>query len=192
MRCHEASEWMSLRLDGLLDAQEKRMLDAHLGTCTSCRAEWERMSVACALFAQPAMVAPPGDMQSRIMTRVSRYNARVRLVRRVLLGFLAVLIGGALMMAPVLETLQHTSHSANWLEGAREAARVMLAAGGTLVQSLLLMVDAAAFAPAWALAGAYALLIGGLAAVWMRLVSRAQRGALGPTTAARQRLTGRS
>jgi len=186
MRCHEASEWMSLRLDGLLDGQEERMLDEHLSACASCRAEWERMSVACAMFARPAMVAPPGDMHVRIMASVARYNARVRFVRQVLLGFLAVLIGGALMMAPVLETLQHTSHSATWLEGAREAARVMLAAGGTLVQSLLVMVDATAFAPAWALAGAYALLIGGLVAVWVRLVSRAQRGALGTTAAARQ------
>jgi len=186
MRCHEASEWMSLRLDGLLDAQEERMLDEHLSTCASCRAEWEQMSVACALFARPAMVAPPSDLEVRIMASVARYNVRVRLLRRVLLGFLAVLIGGALMLAPVLETLQHTSHSASWLEGAREAARVMLAAAGTLVQSLLVVVDSTAFAPAWALAGAYVLLIGGLGAVWVRLVSRAQQGSLGTTTAARQ------
>ena len=45
---------------------------------------------------------------------------------------------------------------------------------------------ATAFAPAWALAGAYALLIGGLVAVWVRLVSRTQQGALSTTTAARR------
>jgi anti-sigma factor RsiW len=39
MKCREYAIWITRRLDGMLNDRESRELDAHLATCSRCRAE---------------------------------------------------------------------------------------------------------------------------------------------------------
>ena len=41
MKCTQAQEWMSEKLDQSLDAQRTSQLNGHLLRCESCRKEWE-------------------------------------------------------------------------------------------------------------------------------------------------------
>jgi anti-sigma factor RsiW len=66
-------DMMSSQLDGLLDAEEERILLAHIGTCAECAAFWSAMMQADTLLVtsarQPAPV--PVDFTVRVMERVA-------------------------------------------------------------------------------------------------------------------------
>jgi len=66
-------EMMSLKLDGLLDDIDERLLQVHLRECTECAALWAAMQSAddilCAAAAVPVTV--PMDFQARIMLKVA-------------------------------------------------------------------------------------------------------------------------
>lgn len=70
MRCHKAERWMSLALDGRLDARSKGRLDDHLKACPSCRrAQAEYRSVT-ALLRNGAEAVPRPGFWSRLEPRL--------------------------------------------------------------------------------------------------------------------------
>jgi len=83
------SEWMSLFLDGLLDADRERRMEQHLNACAACRAEWQAMQRIAVLFAESAIMGPPLGFAVRVERRLAE---RVR-ERRRLFGGTAVLTG---------------------------------------------------------------------------------------------------
>jgi hypothetical protein len=74
-------EAMSLRLDGLLDAEAARELDEHISVCIFCGPMWAAMKEADALLwhsaAQPAPL--PSDFHLRVMGSVTALSAAVSL-----------------------------------------------------------------------------------------------------------------
>lgn len=67
------AEWMSLKLDGLLDAEEERHLCSHLEKCPVCAPFWDAMKGADALLwasaNEPAPV--PANFQMKVMLKVA-------------------------------------------------------------------------------------------------------------------------
>jgi hypothetical protein len=70
-------EVMSLKLDGLLDANKERELDEHVAICNHCGPLWAAMKRADTLLwssvAEPAPV--PVDFQAKVMLRVAATTA---------------------------------------------------------------------------------------------------------------------
>jgi anti-sigma factor RsiW len=81
--------WMSLALDGLLDADGGHRLQQHLDSCPSCQLEWNAMHQVAALFERAPMVAPPLGFAVRVERRLAE---RVR-KRHLAFGGAAVLTG---------------------------------------------------------------------------------------------------
>lgn len=69
-REEQATEMMSLALDGLLDEAGRQRLQEHLEGCPTCRAEWEAMQAVSALFEGSAMVGPPLGFALRVERRL--------------------------------------------------------------------------------------------------------------------------
>ena len=69
-REEQATEMMSLALDGLLDEAGRQRLQEHLESCPTCRADWEAMQAVSALFEGSAMVGPPLGFALRVERRL--------------------------------------------------------------------------------------------------------------------------
>lgn len=100
--CKVYRRWMSLKLDGLLDQEQERALQAHLATCAACRAEWEALQfVSCFLDEQPMAPAPPG-----FVARVERRLAAERAAkRRGVIGGAALALGALSLVTLGLSSL---------------------------------------------------------------------------------------
>jgi len=70
MRCREATELMSLRLDNQLETEAGKRLDDHLESCETCSVLWSAMRRAEMLLAQAPMVEPEVGFTSRVMARL--------------------------------------------------------------------------------------------------------------------------
>jgi anti-sigma factor RsiW len=66
----QATEMMSLALDGLLDEAGRQRLQEHLEGCPTCRAGWEAMQAVSTLFEGSAMVGPPLGFALRVERRL--------------------------------------------------------------------------------------------------------------------------
>ena len=73
MSCRTSTEWMSLRLDGLLGPPDADRLEEHLRSCTNCAAQWAALREADTLLRAGARrpVVPPADFTLRVMQRVA-------------------------------------------------------------------------------------------------------------------------
>jgi predicted anti-sigma-YlaC factor YlaD len=88
--CQVYHSWMSLKLDGLLNQEQERALQAHLATCSACRADWEALQfVSCFLDEQPMVPAPPGFV-ARVEQRLAAERAAKR---RGVMGAAALVLG---------------------------------------------------------------------------------------------------
>jgi len=109
MHCKHANQMMSERLDGRLDGAASAALDAHLGICDACRAEWRHMQALDRLLGAAPMVEPPVRMRVRVMTRLSRRDQ----ARRALVGGTTLTLGtitlALLVAAPLLISLAGTT-----------------------------------------------------------------------------------
>src|SRR3982751_6303723 len=65
------SEWMSLDLDGLLDAEAGHRLRTHVADCVECASLWHAMKEANSLFVVSARepVAVPQEFTLKVMQR---------------------------------------------------------------------------------------------------------------------------
>ena len=83
MTCEEIREWFSARVDDALSADERARLDAHLGTCAECAAEWERFERTVGLLRAAAPVRAPAGFVDRVLAARPRPWYR-RLARHLL------------------------------------------------------------------------------------------------------------
>jgi predicted anti-sigma-YlaC factor YlaD len=102
MQCKQASEMMSLQLDGRLGDTEVPLLDAHLAECEACRAEWQSLQALDSLLASAVTMEAPVRVRVQVMTRLERRDK----ARRAIIGGTALTLGtvalALLLMAPVL------------------------------------------------------------------------------------------
>lgn len=73
MECEHSEQvtrLMSLRLDGLLDADGKQRLQRHVMACRSCQLEWDAMQQVSSLFEQSPMVGPPLGFAIKVERRL--------------------------------------------------------------------------------------------------------------------------
>jgi predicted anti-sigma-YlaC factor YlaD len=102
MQCKQASEMMSLRLDGRLDSAEGALLNDHLAECEACRAEWQSLQALDSLLASAATIAAPIRVRVQVMTRLERRDK----ARRAIIGGTTLALGSValalLLVAPVL------------------------------------------------------------------------------------------
>jgi predicted anti-sigma-YlaC factor YlaD len=97
MRCLEWQEWMSLKLDGRLPAEQQRRLALHLDDCLACRQVWQHWQELDSLFSGATLAQPPEDLAARVMARIERRPRPTALG-----GSLVVLAVGLAALATVL------------------------------------------------------------------------------------------
>ncbi len=69
MTDHLSEEQISASVDGQLEAEERRLLEAHLPGCEKCRKIFEEMSEVSRLFRHEELT-PPTDLWRRISTKL--------------------------------------------------------------------------------------------------------------------------
>jgi anti-sigma factor RsiW len=92
--------WMSLALDGLLDAGDQQRLQTHLAGCAACRATWTAMQQVSTLFEQSPMIGPSLGFAVRVERRLAEKTKK----RRQVFGGVAVLTS-SLSLAAVTVTV---------------------------------------------------------------------------------------
>jgi anti-sigma factor RsiW len=116
---HDYSEIMSLALDGMLSADEERLLDQHLRACPACQASWGKWQrIAHVLTVEP-FAGPPQGFALRLDQALQRDEQRQE---RILAGL--VLTGGTLTVL-ALVVLGTALTTALWM-AISPAARVQL------------------------------------------------------------------
>jgi predicted anti-sigma-YlaC factor YlaD len=89
MQCKQASEMMSLHLDGRLDSAEGALLDDHLAECEMCQVEWQSLQALDSLLASAVTIAAPVRVRVQVMTRLERRDK----ARRVIIGGTTLALG---------------------------------------------------------------------------------------------------
>jgi predicted anti-sigma-YlaC factor YlaD len=74
----QMSVLMSLDLDGMLHADDRRHLEQHLAICPACQAERAAMQEVSTLFADADMVGPPLGFAIRIERRLGEQSLKRR------------------------------------------------------------------------------------------------------------------
>jgi len=177
--CKVFRHWMSLKLDGLLDEDQERALQAHLATCAACRAEWEALQfVSRLLDEQPMVPAPPGFVAG-VERRLAAQRAATR---RGVLGAAALALGTLSLVTlalssvagfvfqlwPLLQQPSLWNSLQGWLT---QATDVCLAIAQAMVLLLRSLYDAAG----GPILLVYMLAVLLLTALWSRLVLRRVR-----------------
>lgn len=102
IRCKQAGQMMSERLDDALDEAEASLLARHVSACETCRAEWEKLQALDQLFRAAPMVEPPVRLRVHVMARLERRHK----ARQTILGFTTLSLGtvtlALLLIAPLL------------------------------------------------------------------------------------------
>ena len=75
MKCEDALELISGKLDGMLSPEEERLLQEHLDGCAECRAAYEAMAgmddtLSC------LSLEPPKELQKNVMRQIRRETRR--------------------------------------------------------------------------------------------------------------------
>ena len=82
MRCTKATYQLQLYIDHQLTLRQTRVLEAHIASCASCRAELNLLEeVSCGLNTLK-FVAEPANMHEQIMQKVALTTARKQLQQR--------------------------------------------------------------------------------------------------------------
>jgi predicted anti-sigma-YlaC factor YlaD len=177
--CPVYRAWMSLKLDGLLNQEQERALQAHLATCAACRAEWAAMQfISCLLEEQPVVPAPPGfvaRMERRLRAERAARRRGVMGAAALVLGALSLVTVGLSSLAgfvvwlwPLLKQPSLWDTAAGWLS---RAADVGLAVGNAVALLLGSLFNTAG----GPILLVYILAVLLLTALWSRLVFRRVR-----------------
>ncbi|RLC77635.1 MAG: hypothetical protein DRJ03_16575 [Chloroflexi bacterium] len=101
MRCKQAGQMMSERLDGRLNDADSALLDEHLTACGACQAGWQSLQALDTLFSAAPMVQPPLRVRVQVMTRLARRDQ----ARRAVVGGATLTLGtvslALLALAPI-------------------------------------------------------------------------------------------
>ena len=133
MQCKQASEMMSMRLDGCIDEKDSALLDEHLAQCQACQTEWQKLQALDRLLSAAPMVQAPVRVRVQVMTRLERRDQ----ARRAIIGGTMLALGtvalSLLLIAPVLFGLLNATGIAPVLiYGGPQALSHLLAIGETL------------------------------------------------------------
>ena len=164
---------ISLGLDGMLDADEKRRLDVHLERCSSCRAQrmlWQ--AIDSRLQDAPAPVPSPGFSHS-VAQRLARQERRRNLQIGVILTVFTLLVWSlgltgvcVLTGAVVYTNMDRFAETGLFLSEA-------LAVAGVVGQSLWdVIVELTATPAALGVASAYMVVAVAALAVWCVVIQR--------------------
>ena len=140
MHCTQASEMMSLRLDGRLSSAEMALLDEHLSGCAACQAEWDRLyRLHCVLDSAP-MIQAPVRIRVNVMARLSRRDQ----ARRAIIGGTALALGtaalGLIVAVPaILGLLSVTGIVPALASGGPTTCAQVLSAWSTLGRTVLVL-----------------------------------------------------
>ncbi|MFQ6101731.1 MAG: anti-sigma factor family protein [Anaerolineae bacterium] len=142
MRCKQASQTMSERLDGRLENSEITLLEDHLSTCGACQAEWRSLQKLDLLLASAPMVQAPVRVRVRVMARLGRREQ----ARRAIIGGTALTFGtvalALLALAPALLGLLDAMGIVPALvSGGPETFVQLLASLGTIGRALLVLLE---------------------------------------------------
>jgi len=142
MRCQQAGEMMSERLDDRLDSEEVALLEEHLAACDTCRSAWQKMQALDLLFASAPMVQPPVRMRVQVMERLSRRDRAYRAI----LGGTTLSLGtvalSLILLAPILIGLLETTGFAQALvSGGPATAAQLLGAWRAAGRALLVLIE---------------------------------------------------
>jgi anti-sigma factor RsiW len=75
----QMSQWMSLALDGLLEAERRQQFERHLELCLECQARWKAMQAVSAWLEGAPMAGPSLGFEVRVERRlVERARKRRR------------------------------------------------------------------------------------------------------------------
>ena len=105
MRCEQAGEMMSARMDGRLDSTKAAHLERHAAACNECQAEWHKLESLDRLLASAPMAPAPARLRVQVMARLSRREQARRAIvggTTLALGTLALTL---LLLAPVIPGL---------------------------------------------------------------------------------------
>jgi predicted anti-sigma-YlaC factor YlaD len=142
MECKQASELMSLRLDGRLEGSDATRLETHLSTCTACQVEWDGLQALDGLLTAAPMVHPRVRLRVQVMARLSRRDQ----ARRAIIGGTALALGtvalALLALAPALLGLMNATGIAPALiSGGPETVAQLLVFFRTMGRTLLVLLD---------------------------------------------------
>ena len=182
MQCQQATEWMSLRLDNLLDQEEQRALDAHLATCPDCRKTWAAMQRISAMLTSAPEAIPAPDFTARVMGKIAERRSRKQLIAGYTVLTLGLLLLLALPLSYLLGPLSWASKSgtlsAIWGEAPSLVVRIASIATSFADACALLLKAILTVTPKFILV-AVALVSSVLTVLWIRLISGPQKNILG-------------
>lgn len=108
MKCAHYAAWLQLSVDGRLDADRQRSLDAHLATCASCCHDYALLQEVRDALAMP--VVGDVDLTDAVRARVAHYETvlaarreRFRALRRDLLRRGAILVALVMLVVAFLQ-----------------------------------------------------------------------------------------
>lgn len=70
MKCSQAQEWMSEKLDQVLDASRTARLDGHLQSCPTCRKEWDDLRQSWELLGALPELEPSPLFRARVWEKI--------------------------------------------------------------------------------------------------------------------------
>ena len=142
MRCEQAGEMMSARLDGRLDDTAAALLEDHLPGCSACQAEWRGLQALDSLLASAPTARAPAKLRVLVLARLSRREQ----ARRAIIGGMTLALGTValtlLALAPAfLGLLDATSIVPALVSGGPETIAQLLTFLGALGRALLVLAD---------------------------------------------------
>jgi predicted anti-sigma-YlaC factor YlaD len=142
MRCEQAGEMMSARLDGRLDDIGTNLLAEHMAECAPCQAEWRRLQTLDHLLVSAPMVPAPVSLRVLVLARLSRREQ----ARRAIFGGTALALGtvalALLALAPILlGMLDATGIAPALVSGGPQTIAQLWALLGTTGRTLLVVVE---------------------------------------------------
>ncbi len=174
MHCLELQEWMSLKLDGRLLAEEQSLFEAHLRECPACARVWQQWQEIDSLFAGAPMARPPVDLAARVLARVERRRHRGALGSSLLVLALGLAVLAAVYVLPALggfclvgiSAAQTPSLWATLVGVVAHFLEIVVALG----EACRLTLWAAVSSRSILIAIAYAILAAATLATWLRVV----------------------
>jgi predicted anti-sigma-YlaC factor YlaD len=133
MQCKQASEMMSLRLDGRLDSAGVALLNEHLTECKTCQAEWQSLQTLDSLLASAVTMEAPVRVRVQVMARLERRDkARRVIIGSTMLGLGSVALVMLLVAPAMLGLLEAAGIAPALIRGGPTTLFHLLGAGETL------------------------------------------------------------
>jgi predicted anti-sigma-YlaC factor YlaD len=181
MQCFDCSEWLSLRLDGLIEREQSARLQEHLASCEACRAEWEAMQGVSSVLQAASVVAPPLNFTANVALRLQQRQARRRRVR----GGIGLMVGSvglwglaAAILALLFLTVWQPLVRLFWVDVMLPSARNVASIALVLGRALQAVIRELFSHPRWLLLPGYAMAAFGLIGLWTRVAIWPRRRAV--------------